>query len=112
MNIVQSEFVAFIGIDWADRKHDLCLQVVETGARERSILEHSPKALHTWADELRTQLCEAKYPVAFDDRPALRPRSSSHKSNRCCAAPTVTGSKDARPWRFSICRRNAQVARR
>ena len=22
----QSDFAAFVGIDWADRKHDLCLQ--------------------------------------------------------------------------------------
>jgi transposase len=66
VDIVQSEFVAFIGIDWADRKHDLCLQVAGTGARERSILEHSPRALHAWADELRKRFNGAKIAVCLE----------------------------------------------
>jgi len=31
-----SEFAAFIGIDWADRKHDVCLQVAGTNTLEKS----------------------------------------------------------------------------
>ena len=35
-------FAAFIGIDWADKKHDVCLHVPGQKKRERSVLEHRP----------------------------------------------------------------------
>jgi hypothetical protein len=38
-----SEFAAFIGIDWADRKHDVCLQVAGTETCEVSVLEHGDR---------------------------------------------------------------------
>jgi hypothetical protein len=42
MTTGSSEFAALIGIDWADRKHDLCLLDVATNRREKSVLEHTP----------------------------------------------------------------------
>ncbi|MGC4068437.1 MAG: transposase [Polyangiaceae bacterium] len=33
MKTGQSEFAACVGLDWADRKHDLCLEVTATGKR-------------------------------------------------------------------------------
>ncbi len=44
MNQVLSEdqFAAFIGIDWADVKHDVCLQAADSNVLEFSILEHTP----------------------------------------------------------------------
>ena len=39
------EYAALVGIDWADRKHDICLQVAETGERELLVLEHGPEAI-------------------------------------------------------------------
>jgi hypothetical protein len=48
-----SQFAAFIRIDWADRKHDVCIQVAGCDAREFSILEHRPIAIEAWAKSLR-----------------------------------------------------------
>src|SRR4051812_9884287 len=48
-----SGFAAFIGIDWADRKHDVCLQVSGAVAVELSVVEHRPKAIEDWAQKLR-----------------------------------------------------------
>lgn len=48
-----SEFAAFIGIDWADRKHDICLQVPGLDTTELSVLEHRPKTIQEWALKLR-----------------------------------------------------------
>src|SRR5467141_1308884 len=48
-------FAAFIGIDWADAKHDLCLQAAGTAKRERFQLEHTPEAIDAWATTLRTR---------------------------------------------------------
>jgi transposase len=48
-----SAFAAFVGIDWADRKHDICLQVPGVDTTELSVLEHRPKAIQQWALNLR-----------------------------------------------------------
>ena len=46
----EEQFAAFIGIDWADAKHDLCLQAVGCEKHETSILEHTPEAIEAWAN--------------------------------------------------------------
>ena len=51
--LIDEQFVAFIGIDWADAKHDLCLQARGRGKRESSTLEHTPEAIEAWAGALR-----------------------------------------------------------
>ncbi len=48
----QSQFAAFIGIDWPDRKHDICLQVAGSNDNEFSVLEHRPAAIEAWAQML------------------------------------------------------------
>jgi len=48
-----SEFAAFIGIDWGDRKHDVCLQACGSSAREFDVLPHRPEAIDQWAQALR-----------------------------------------------------------
>src|SRR5215470_4725252 len=48
-------FAAFIGIDWADAKHDLCLQAAGSAKREYFQLEHTPEAIDAWVTTLRTR---------------------------------------------------------
>ncbi len=48
-----SKFAAFVGIDWADRKHDVCLQIPGHATPEASVLEHRPTAIDPWARHLR-----------------------------------------------------------
>jgi len=60
MQVQLSKCAAFIGIDWADRKHDVCLQVAGVDACERSVLEHRPTVIDAWARDLRKR---------FDGRP-------------------------------------------
>jgi transposase len=48
-------FAALLGIDWSDKKHDICLVDSATGKREASILRHSPQAIDEWAAALRTR---------------------------------------------------------
>ena len=48
-----NEFAAFIGIDWADAKHDVCLQAANAARREFSVLAHRPDAIEAWAGTLR-----------------------------------------------------------
>ena len=48
-------FAAFVGLDWADAKHDVCLQAAGTAHREFLSLEHSPEAINAWVQTLRTR---------------------------------------------------------
>jgi transposase len=51
----QEEFAAFVGLDWADAKHDVCIQAAGTARREFGGLEHSPEAIDAWVHTLRTR---------------------------------------------------------
>src|SRR5712691_11172128 len=52
-HVPEPEFVAFIVIDWADAKHDVCLQPANTSKREFSVIVHRPEAIEAWAQELK-----------------------------------------------------------
>jgi transposase len=50
-----TEYAALLGIDWSDRKHDLCLIETASGQREASVLPHSSQAIAEWAAALRVR---------------------------------------------------------
>ena len=56
-------FAACIGIDWADRKHDVCLQAAGAEPRECCSLTHTPEAIDAWVSTLRTR-CNGQ-PIAL-----------------------------------------------
>ncbi len=45
-------FTAFIGIDWADAKHDICMQAAGDERREFSCMPHKVEAIDNWAQSL------------------------------------------------------------
>jgi transposase len=47
-----SQFTAVIGIDWADKKHDICVQDMATGRRRASQVRHRAEDLDEWARSL------------------------------------------------------------
>ncbi len=47
-----SQFTAVIGIDWADKKHDVCIQDMTTGRRRASQVRHRAEDLDEWARSL------------------------------------------------------------
>jgi hypothetical protein len=59
-------FAAFIGIDWADKKHDVCLWVPGQAKRERLVLEHRPRAIQAWAEQLRERFAGAPVAVSIE----------------------------------------------
>lgn len=61
-------FAALVGIDWADRKHDICLHVTETEEREFSVLEHRPEAIDEWANALRVRFANQPIAVCLEQR--------------------------------------------
>jgi hypothetical protein len=61
-----SEFAAFVGIDWSDKKHDLCLVDASTGRKEFSIIKHCRESLDEWALKLRTRFAGQKVAVCLE----------------------------------------------
>ena len=60
------DFAAVIGLDWADTKHDICLQATGCSSRERAVLEHSPERIDEWARELRQRFKGKPIAVALE----------------------------------------------
>jgi transposase len=48
-----TEYAAYLGIDWADKKHDLCLLDVATGKKTRLVIQHTPAAIAEYFTSLR-----------------------------------------------------------
>ncbi|BAO45774.1 hypothetical protein [Thiolapillus brandeum] len=73
-----SEYAAIIGIDWADRKHDLCLKTPDDDSLEYSVLEHKPEAIEDWANELRVRFEGKPVAICIESRkvPLIRNRSN------------------------------------
>jgi transposase len=47
------EFAAFVGLDWSDKKHDVCLAFPGCEQVEQTVIEHRASAIAAWAQKLR-----------------------------------------------------------
>ncbi len=47
-----AEFTAFVGLDWADAKHDVCVQAAGCEEREFDRFAHHPEHIEQWAHSL------------------------------------------------------------
>ena len=61
-----TQFAAFIGIDWADKKHDVCLQIPGSSQREFSVVLHKVAAIDNWARALRDRFGGRPIAVCLD----------------------------------------------
>jgi transposase len=48
-----TQYAAYLGIDWADQKHDLCLVDAVTGKQSKQVLPHTPQAIAEYFTNLR-----------------------------------------------------------
>jgi len=58
--------VAWVGLDWADQQHVVCLQSAGSSALEHSTLEQEPEALQLWVAELRRRFPQGRVAVALE----------------------------------------------
>ena len=63
---MQTEFAAFLAIDWADRKHAWALQKPGSSERETGTIVHPPEAVEVWAAELRLRFGGQPVAVALE----------------------------------------------
>ena len=50
-----THFVAHFGLDWADKKHDICLLDTCSGIPEYSVIQHTPEFIDEWALSLQAR---------------------------------------------------------
>jgi transposase len=62
----ETNFAAFVGIDWGDLKHDVCLQQASGDLRECSVIAHSPEAIERWALSLRERFAGGPIAVCLE----------------------------------------------
>lgn len=62
----ESSYAAFVGIDWGDKKHDVCLWVPRYERRERLVLKHRPRAIQAWVEQLRERFGGAQVAVSLE----------------------------------------------
>jgi transposase len=60
------ELAAYIGLDWADQRHVICLQASGSVESESRQLEQQPDALHDWIAQLRVRFQGRKVGIAIE----------------------------------------------
>jgi len=60
------QFAAFVGIDWADNKHDVSISDHSNSAPVYRVIEHTSDALVEWLGELRQKYPEGKIAVCLE----------------------------------------------
>lgn len=50
-----TQFAAYLGIDWADKKHDLCLVDNASGKQTKLVLAHTPQTIADYFTNLRSR---------------------------------------------------------
>jgi len=63
-----SEYAAIIGLDWADKKHDICLKLPDGNELEFSTLSHSAEAIDAWAMNLHKRFSGQPIAVCIESR--------------------------------------------
>jgi hypothetical protein len=53
LKAVTDDFAAYIGMDWADRKHDISLYDRQTQSWSQETIQSSPEAIADWVNQLR-----------------------------------------------------------
>ena len=56
-------FSAFVGIDWADLKHDISISSADDSYSEYQVIDHTPEALKLWVSQIRRRFSDG--PVAI-----------------------------------------------
>jgi transposase len=61
-------YVAYIGIDWADHKHDIALYDCSSDTWQEYIIKTRPQDILDWVNQLRTRYGDGKIAVAMEQK--------------------------------------------
>jgi transposase len=68
INTCETTYAAYIGIDWADRKHDISLYDCQTQTWEDCIIQSHPQAITDWVNQLRLRYGSEKLLVGLEQK--------------------------------------------
>jgi transposase len=63
---METDFAAYVAIDWADQRHAWMLQAPGSATREAGNTDHTPEAVDVWAAELRLRFGGQPIAVALE----------------------------------------------
>jgi transposase len=66
MNSDQPELAAYIGLDWADEQHAVCMRVSTTNEIRSFSVEQKPEKLHEWVANLRLEFGGQNVGIAIE----------------------------------------------
>ena len=61
-----NQYAALIGLDWADKKHDVCIMPTDTGIFEYDQFCHSPEAIKIWALSLHQRFPDQQIAICLE----------------------------------------------
>ena len=64
----QTEYALLLGIDWADREHEVCCWNSQTKKRDHQQVKQDPNALHEWLGKLQQNYPGQKIAVAVEQK--------------------------------------------
>src|SRR4029450_9345981 len=62
----EADYVALVGIDWADTKHDFCLRATGAAREEYGVMGHLAEAIDQWAKALADRFPGRKIAVCLE----------------------------------------------
>ncbi|HKT50166.1 MAG TPA: IS110 family transposase [Candidatus Angelobacter sp.] len=90
----EPEFVAFVGIDWADEEHVWCWQKAGEGKREKGVLTAQAGAVEGWIGELARRFGPGPIAVAVEQtRAALLWQLSKYEHLHLYVVPPQTSAQ-------------------
>ncbi len=61
-----NQYAAYIGLDWADQKHDVSVISSAGGPPVHQVIPHTPEALNEWLGRLRQQYPEGQIAICLE----------------------------------------------
>jgi len=61
-----SSIVAWIGLDWADQEHHVCVQAVGSTQVEHQVVAQRPEELQDWVRQLRARFAQGRIAIALE----------------------------------------------
>lgn len=61
-----NQITAFVGVDWADCKHDISIASATGGKPIHQIIDHTPEDLSEWLTKLRQQYSEGQIAICLE----------------------------------------------
>lgn len=62
----QIDFAAYVGLDWADQEHAVCLQASDSAKVETYVIKQTAPSLGEWANQLRARFGGRKVAVCLE----------------------------------------------